>query len=98
MTRPPPLAAAVALSLPPTAGCPSEPSTARCTDVPTGCSRRSSCRIVAGRSRGRCRVAAVTSGATLQSRRRQHRRCWLGYIGAGPYVAASRDFTAAIQV
>jgi hypothetical protein len=37
-------------------------------------------------------------GQRLESRRRQHRRCWLGYIGAGPYVAASRDFTAAIQV
>jgi hypothetical protein len=69
----------------------------RCTGR-TDCSRRSTCPIVAGRSRGRCWVAAFTSGQRLHSRRRQHRRCWSGYIGAGPYVAASRDLTAAIQV
>jgi hypothetical protein len=51
----------------------------------------------------RCTAVAIglpplPPGQRLQSSRRQHRRCWSGYIGAGPCVAASRDFTAAIQV
>jgi hypothetical protein len=51
----------------------------------------------------RCTAVAIglpplPPGQRLQSSRRQHRRCWSGYIGAGPYEAASRDLTAAIQV
>jgi hypothetical protein len=98
MTRPPPLAAAVALSLPPTAGCPASLAS---PDAPTFPPVAAAVAVV-GLSLDAVAVAVglppLPPGQSLQSRRRQHRRCWLGYIGAGPYVAASWDFTAAIQV
>src|ERR1700730_7608595 len=97
MTRPPPLAAAVALSLPPTADCPASLAP---PDAPTF-PPVAAAEAVVGLSLDAVAVAVglpLPPGQSLQSRRRQHRRSWLGYIVAGPYVAASRDFTAAIQV
>src|ERR1700730_3890444 len=98
MTRPPPLAASVALPLPPTAGCPASLAP---HDAPTFLP------VAAAEAVVRLSLDAVAvavglpplpPGQRLYSRRRQHRRCWFGYIGAGPSVAASRDFSAAIQV
>jgi len=98
MTRPPPLAAAVALSLPPTAGCPANLAP---PDAPTF-PQVAAAEAVVGLSLDAVAVAVgllpLPPGQRLESRRRQHRRCWLGYIGSGPYVPASWDFTAAIQV
>jgi hypothetical protein len=99
MTRPPPLAAALALPLlPTTAGCLSSlapPDAPTFPPVAAG-------EAVVGLSLDAVAVAVgllpLPPGQRLESRRRQHRRCWLGYIGSGPYVPASWDFTAAIQV
>jgi len=95
MTRPPPLAAAVALSLPPTAGC---PASLPPPDAPTFPPVAAAEAVVGLLSLDAVGLPPLPPGQRLESRRRQHRRCWLGYIGAGPSVAASRDFTAAIQV